>query len=215
MESAVQRTRRCGDTSVEAGRVATQLAWYEFALRFVKDKTVLDVGCGLGAGLAILAREATAVLGHDVDPRLAGPLVLVQDIGDFSDKSFDVVTFFDVVEHVEDPLGLVAHCARIARIGFFLTTPNWTASRCRWPYHLREYKPQELEYLLCGFGKVTLYKGTPGGDKVYAVRHRWPYYYMNDFRTWLPTSLVTRCLNRILPSPCRIHSHLGAWVALG
>ena len=46
--------RECGDEDVTAGRGPGQLPWYEFALRFVKGKSVLDAGCGLGKGMDIL-----------------------------------------------------------------------------------------------------------------------------------------------------------------
>ncbi|MCG6536778.1 MAG: hypothetical protein L7F78_19245, partial [Syntrophales bacterium LBB04] len=53
-----------GDVSVEAVRgVREQAEWYAFASIFCKNHAVLDVECGLGEGLKILAKEAKAVPG--------------------------------------------------------------------------------------------------------------------------------------------------------
>jgi 2-polyprenyl-3-methyl-5-hydroxy-6-metoxy-1,4-benzoquinol methylase len=127
-------------------------------------------------------------------------------------RSYDVVTSIDVVEHVEDPTEFISQLARICRAGFFVTTPNWTASRCTWPYHLREYTPRELVGLLQGQGEVTLFKGTSSGSNVFDVRHRGAYYLFNDLRAWPLTSHAARCVNWVVPSSCKIQSHNAGWV---
>src|SRR5438132_1922853 len=176
MNTTQDMTRECGDEDVRAGRGPGQLDWYRFALRFVSEKSVLDVGCGVGDGLRILQSSASMAEGQDLDPRLAAPGVYILDLADVKDKSYDVAVSVDVIEHVEDPEHFVCQLARIAREGFFVTTPNWTASRCRWPYHLREYTPREFEQVLSTVGRVTLFKGTPSGSTVHPVRHPWAYH---------------------------------------
>src|SRR5207248_2271964 len=98
--------------------------------------------------------------------------------------------------------------------GFFLTTPNWTCSRCVWPFHLREYTPREFRLLLEPLGKVSLFKGTCSGSVIHPVRHPRAYDRLNDLRNWGPTAFATRCLNRLLPSKFKIHSSNAAWVRL-
>jgi SAM-dependent methyltransferase len=206
--------RECGDESVDAGRGPGQLGWYSFARRFVQGKHVLDAGCGLGHGLRILQSEAAVGHGQDLDPRLEGPDIQIGPLEDIDDKSYDVVVSIDVVEHIEDDTAFLNQLARIAREGIFLTTPNWTAGRCTWPYHIREYTPRQFEALLGRVGEVTLYKGIPSGDLVFPVRHPRAYHRLNSLRVWKPTSLFTMCLNHLLPVRCRIHSHNAAWVRL-
>jgi hypothetical protein len=215
MESDRPNVRDCGDEGVEAGRGPGQLGWYEFASRFVPGKSVLDVGCGLGHGLHILGRKAAVAHGQDLDPRLArGDLKIVR-VEEIAEKSYDIVTSIDVIEHVPDPETFTSRLAAIAREAVFLTTPNWTAGRCRWPYHLREYIPIELENLLAQLGEVTLFKGTPSGSRVYPVHHRRYYHAFNHLRNQAVTSFAARCLNFVVPDGFKIHSHLAALVRVG
>jgi SAM-dependent methyltransferase len=210
----MRSVKECGDESVSAGRGPGQLPWYRFASGLVAGKTVLDVGCGLGKGMEILRQNAASVNGQDLDPRLAGPEIHIGPVDQIPGKSYDVVTCFDVIEHVQDDQEFVRHLVRIARQGLFLTTPNWTTGRCRWPYHVREYTPQQWLDLFAPFGEATLYKGTSNGASVYPVVHRGAYFLFNSLRTWPPTSFATRCWNRLLPHSWRIQSHNAIWVTL-
>jgi SAM-dependent methyltransferase len=206
--------KECGDTSVAAGRAPTQLGWYAFASLFVRDKTVLDVGCGLAQGLEILHRSASFVKGQDLDPRLAAPNVIIRPLREFADRSFDVVTCIDVIEHVREPLEFLTNLRRIACSVIFLTTPNWTAGRCMWPYHLREYTPRELVDLLTPLGILRLYRGTPDGSSVHRVFARSAYFLLNDLMTWRATAPWFKFAHKLLPPSCKIGSTLGALIEL-
>lgn len=105
--------------SSAAGRrkqMAHLMAWVADGLP--AGATVLDVGSASG-----LLLEAAAALGHvptGIEPsrplvthaREAGLDVIagVLPHPDLDDRSFDVVTLIDVVEHVDDPVGLLAAC---------------------------------------------------------------------------------------------------------
>jgi 2-polyprenyl-3-methyl-5-hydroxy-6-metoxy-1,4-benzoquinol methylase len=204
--------RQVGDESVTAGRGPGQMGWYHFAAEsLVVGRSVLDVGCGLGAGLDVLARTASKAHGQDLDSRLARPEVTIGPIEAFTDKSFDVVTCIDVIEHVEADKAFVLQLGRIARETVFVTTPNWTILRQRWPYHVREYTPRQLRTLLSAIGKVTMLKGEPNGYQHWPVND---YFYdmLNDARIWPPTAFATRCLSRVLPPRFRLRAHLAAIV---
>lgn len=214
MDNAVAVTRLCGDVSIEAGRGPGQLAWYRYATRYVAGCSVLDVGCGLGKGTDILREVAAHADGQDLDPQLAQLGAIAQPLSAFASKSYDVVVSIEVVEHVEDPPAFVAELARIARKGFFITTPNWTASRCTWPFHLREYTPKEFYDLLAPTGEVELMKLASDGEVFYPVKHRSAYFFLNDLRCSPATDFATRCANHLLPVAARIHSHNAAFVRL-
>jgi SAM-dependent methyltransferase len=190
------------------------LGWYRFALQFVEGRRVLDVGCGLGEGTRILQRNANVAHGQDLDERLQAPGRVIGPLHAIETSSYDVVVTIDVIEHVDDPVQFLKDCARIARLGIFLSTPNWTASRCQWPYHLREYTPQQFLTLLDPFGRVRLFKGSCSGDEAYEVKYPRAQFFLNSVRNWPPTYFPSRALNRILPRNCRIHPSNAAWVSL-
>jgi 2-polyprenyl-3-methyl-5-hydroxy-6-metoxy-1,4-benzoquinol methylase len=130
---------------------------------------LLDVGCGPGAGLA-----AATSLGYEawgLDPSPAGVAAARDRFGDrvrlgrLSDRalpegSFDVVTLFDVVEHLYDPRRLApdldAHLAPGGRV--LIATPNCESllarfSGRRWvsykiPEHVVFYSPRTLRAAL-------------------------------------------------------------------
>lgn len=98
---------------------------------------VLDVGCGSGEFPAMAAAVGYDVVGLDVSEpsiraaRQLHPAIDFQ-VGDASDlatsepQSFDVVTLWDVIEHVKRPHEVVAACAALLRSGgmIVLGTPN-------------------------------------------------------------------------------------------
>ncbi|WP_059418022.1 bifunctional 2-polyprenyl-6-hydroxyphenol methylase/3-demethylubiquinol 3-O-methyltransferase UbiG [Sulfuricella sp. T08] len=205
--------RTVGDISVGAGRGPGQLQWYEFASRLFQGKSILDAGCGLGKGLTILSQTNPIVVGQDLDPRLARDNVVIGSLDTIESNSFDFVTSMDVIEHVEDDRNFVANLCRIAREGVFVTTPNWTITRCVWPYHLREYTPRELQALFEPYGKVQLFKGDSAGANVYPVRFPNLYHIANDMRSFPLTSLFTRAVNKVLPDSQRILGHNALFVS--
>jgi hypothetical protein len=214
--STLTAVRTVGDDSVDAGRGPGQLAWYRFAAQFAQGKTVLDAGCGLGLGLDILRRTAIHAGGQDLDPRLAREGVHIGQLESIASKSFDLVVSIDVVEHVEHDADFVHQLGRIARKAVFVTTPNWTITRCTWPYHLREYTPREFEALLSPIGTVRLFKGNGAGTMVFPVNHRDAYFALNDARELPVTAFAARCFSRfLLPRSARLHSHNAALVEVG
>jgi SAM-dependent methyltransferase len=213
-EPAARPAREVGDTSVDAGRGPGQMGWYQFAAdHLVAGRSVLDAGCGLGVGLDLLAGSAAHAHGQDLDPRLARPDVTIGPLENIADKSYDVVTCIDVIEHVEADHAFVLQLGRIARQAVLVTTPNWTVSRCHWPYHIREYTPRQLRTLLSEIGSVEMIKGEPGGYERWPVNDR-TYDLLNDARIWPPTAFLTRCVSRVLPAPLRLRAHLGAIVTI-
>jgi len=203
-----------GSFTKESGRGPGQLGWYRFASNFCKGRLVLDVGCGLGKGLEILSLTASSVLGIDKDRRLEKENILIKDISDLASKSIDTITAIDVIEHVEYDLSFVEQLARVARNQIIISTPNWTAGRCKWPYHIREYMPHELVNILKKYGKVSLFKGSPDGNKVFKVKYLNIYFVFNKWRVCPILGIFAKCLNNLLPKKSRINSHLCAMVEI-
>ena len=87
---------------------------------------------------------------------------------DFADGSFDWVISFQVIEHIRRDRDFVREVHRVLRPGggFIVTTPNAPMSLTRNPWHVREYRADELQALLGEyFTEVELY-GVYGNEKV-------------------------------------------------
>ena len=158
----------------EPGIVALHLKRYEFARPYCTGREVLDAGCGVGYGTALLADEARHVSGVDrseeaiayARTRYARPNVEFQ-VGDLlalaaGDGAFDAVCCFETIEHVAEQEPLVAELRRVLRPGgvLLVSTPHAdaTTDRPENPFHERELSPDDFERLLrMRFDDVELY----------------------------------------------------------
>ena len=98
-----------------------------------QGKKLLDYGCGRGECLQLATAAGLLVQGTDTDPecvRLAskhGPTCLLDvanPLAQFGAKSFDVVTCFHVLEHVDNPKSVLTMLGQIARSYVVLAVPN-------------------------------------------------------------------------------------------
>jgi 2-polyprenyl-3-methyl-5-hydroxy-6-metoxy-1,4-benzoquinol methylase len=101
----------------------------------VKPGRLLDVGCGAGDFLAQMRQAGWVVEGQEVDPEAAAHarslhgftvhLGSLEELG-IEENTFDAVTMNHVIEHVHDPVALLAECQRILKPGGVLVsiTPN-------------------------------------------------------------------------------------------
>ncbi len=123
--------------------------WYILAGSYASGLTVLDVGAGTGSGIPIMRScGATEVTGIDIFP--AGDEVINMQVAMIRDDACDIVTCFDVIEHVMEDHAMLKDLLRVARLGVFLSTPNWNTWKCHNAYHVREYTPEEFVALLSG-----------------------------------------------------------------
>jgi len=89
------------------------------------DSSILDVGCGDGqlARLIMNKRADIEISGVDVLARRDTGIPVSNFDGTtlpFSDKSFDLVMFIDVLHHTENPKVLLREAARVAKKGIVL-----------------------------------------------------------------------------------------------
>lgn len=111
----------------------------------LKDRRVLDVGCGGGILSDSMARKGAQVLGIDLStkalkvaelhalevqtPRVKFQEISAEALADQQPASFDVVTCMEMLEHVPDPAAIVRACATLVKPGgwVFFSTLNRNA----------------------------------------------------------------------------------------
>ena len=132
-----------------------QREWYKIAGGLVRGYTVMDVGAGNGYGMKIMEKAgALEVSGIDPYPGRDVEYGRGEEILGF----YDWITCMDVIEHIEDDEEhpdrkdkyFLKHILEHARIGIFLSTPNWDTYHAGNLLHYREYTPNEMRDLLEG-----------------------------------------------------------------
>jgi 2-polyprenyl-3-methyl-5-hydroxy-6-metoxy-1,4-benzoquinol methylase len=149
---------------------------YEWIAARVAGRRVIDMACGEGYGSDVLARSAASVLGVDANPEAheharlryrranlrfeRGMVELHGEAG-----GYDAVVFLQTIEHVVEPAGVLEHLrGLLARGGVaYVSTPNVItlaprgAARSDNPWHLREYRHEQLRVLCASvFASVEL-----------------------------------------------------------
>lgn len=153
-------------------------ARYLFAKRLARNKRVLDIACGHGYGSAELAKAARHVVGIDISAEAVETAAREYQAHNlrfeqasavdlpFSDASFDLITAFEVIEHLNDWSPLLREAKRLLAPGgqCIVSTPNrlyYAESRKKSgpnPYHLHEFEFEEFrQALLEHFPSVRLY----------------------------------------------------------
>jgi 2-polyprenyl-3-methyl-5-hydroxy-6-metoxy-1,4-benzoquinol methylase len=150
--------------------VPAQEAAYQLAVqRYIRiGDRVLDVGFGLGYGLEIIVAAGGKPSGIDIDykavnyaQRLVKVFSGIEEIrvydGEnipYHDKSFDIITCVDVIEHVPNYLRLIEEMVRVSKNTVLISTPNRRSEytrrngRPRNPWHLREWTHEEFQAVL-------------------------------------------------------------------
>lgn len=152
--------------------------------RFRKTNRIIDVGCGAGTFLERAAARGWQVHGTEfgripVETCLAKGLQVKEgalDPANYEEGMFDIVTSFEVVEHVMDPGAELEKMQKVLRSGglLYLTTPNYQClghllagkewSVVNYPEHLSLFSPATMSRLLRAKGFSPLKTRTTGVD---------------------------------------------------
>lgn len=147
---------------------------YELARLHAAGRRVLDYGSGEGYGSLLLSDVASSVVGVDIDPqavshaseryRSQSNLTFTSLDGHtlpFDDQHFDLITCFEVIEHVPNPDEVLAELSRLLAIDgmLLISTPNKAEYSdkhdYRNEYHIREFYIDEFrEFLEARFSDV-------------------------------------------------------------
>lgn len=106
-------------------RVRTRYAW---ALGHSHGRDVLEVACGTGPGLGLIAAQARSLMAGDISDEILakarahyGSRIDIRRMDamalPFADQSLDVVIIFEALYYVPDASRFVAECARVLRPG--------------------------------------------------------------------------------------------------
>ena len=171
---ALTGERTLPDVPAENYWFRRHLAVYEWIAPRCAGLRVLDMACGEGYGAAVLARSARHVTGVDADPEAhehahlryaRRGLDFVCDAVERYAEPADAVVFLQTIEHVPDPGAVLAHLGdQLAPGGvLYVSTPNVLtlappgAERSDNPWHVREYRLEELRALCLGhFASVEI-----------------------------------------------------------
>lgn len=166
--------RTLPDVPAENYWFSRHLAVYEWLAGRCRGLDVVDMACGEGYGLEVLARRAGRVTGVEANPeafeharlKYERPGVrVVRDLVERFAAPADAVTFLQTIEHVPDPKAVLDHFRHMLRPGgvAFVSTPNVLtlapegAERSGNPWHLREYRVEEFRDLCTGsFDRVEM-----------------------------------------------------------
>jgi 2-polyprenyl-3-methyl-5-hydroxy-6-metoxy-1,4-benzoquinol methylase len=140
---------------------------------------VLEVGCGEGRGIELLAGKASSFTAVDKIKPIVERLkkkypearLLTMNIPPLTglpDNAYDFVVSFQVIEHIQDDDLFLREIHRVLKPGgtAMLTTPNRKLSLTRNPWHIREYLPEELDELAKRIFSSVQMKGITGNEKV-------------------------------------------------
>lgn len=140
----------------------------EVLAQYKHSGAILDLGCSSGAFLESLPKDPWKLYGIEMSAEGArtaeartGARVFVGDILDapLPRESFDVVTCFDVLEHLYEPRRVMARVGEWLKPGgiFYVLVPNVDSAEARvfgsyWhgleiPRHLFHYSPASLKFL--------------------------------------------------------------------
>jgi SAM-dependent methyltransferase len=146
---------------------------------YKQSGALLDLGCSSGSFLEFMGSESWKLYGVEMSAESARTAeerskaqVFVGDILDapFPRESFDVITCFDVLEHLYEPRRVMSRVGEWLKPGgiFYVLVPNVNSAEARvfgsyWhglelPRHLFHYSPASLKFLAesAGLREVSL-----------------------------------------------------------
>ncbi len=156
---------------------AEHIARYAYAGRFAAQARVLDIGCGAGYGTAELAQHSRTAAGIDVSAEAIAYarehypvpnttfLTASATALPFAPASFDLITAFEVIEHLDNWHDLLIETRRALHPNgtFLVSTPNklyYAESRASDgpnPFHTHEFEFAEFRDALAAvFPHVTI-----------------------------------------------------------
>lgn len=147
-----------------------------------KTNRILDVGCGIGYFLDVAKSRGWEVYGTeytDSAVKICEGKGIIMQAGalnpkNYTAESFDVITSFEVIEHINTPNEETSRIFSLLRKGgyFYVTTPNFNSllryylgpkyNVIGWPEHLSYYTPKTLSALMLSHGLKKMWVQSTG-----------------------------------------------------
>jgi SAM-dependent methyltransferase len=167
-----------------AGETAPAIRWrihHDLISRYKQGGAVLDIGCSSGGFLGTMKGDAWKLYGIEMEASTAdkaraatGAEVFVGDVMDapFRPNSFDLITAFDLLEHVYNPRPFLAKVMEWLKPGgvFFTMLPNIDSWESKvfgnyWfglelPRHISHFSPRSLKHVMISLGYEEVHLAT-------------------------------------------------------
>jgi len=145
---------------------------------------MLDVGCAFGYFLKLCEDYGVETYGLDISEyaierakAITKAKLYLHDVNDglkiFQKNFFDLITAFDVIEHLKNPANFLRESSRVLKLGgkLILTTPNFNAIARAWKQdkwygctdysHIYLFTPSSLKFLVKEVGLGLIREETP------------------------------------------------------
>ena len=151
----------------------------------LQSKRLLDVGCGNGYFLSVAKEKCQHCYGMEFSTKLrefaqrkTGLPIFTQDLDSLPELGFDIITLFDVLEHIPDPMPFMRSVDRLLNPGggVLIFTPNFDSFSVRVmkeyssivdpTEHVVLYTRDSLHYLAAMMKYSVVYEETRGMDVV-------------------------------------------------
>jgi len=163
--------------------------------KFVSGKKLLDVGCAFGSFIGYAKENNWDASGTEVSKKASDyckSMGIKAYCGELEKLKlpknyFDVITMFDVIEHLPDPSSTIKICYKLLKKGGILVIETGNVDSIyaklmgkKWEYyglpHLHYFSSTTIKKLLgmCGFKKIKIYYGDeiPLSSKIKRVIER-------------------------------------------
>lgn len=141
----------------EFERLTTYRRHVLYCMEWVKEKNVLDVGCGDGLIAAKIWMKG--IDDNEIAVKLAKEHGVRAELGNVYDLEkhgkFDAVFLGDVIEHLDYPEKAIEEIGKITNVVYIVTPPRIGELR---PYHVREFTMDELIKFMEDLGWTCLNK---------------------------------------------------------
>jgi len=150
------RSQNPGNPNISGPREKTAEHYMRWVEKYVTKQNLLDVGCATGFALKVAQAQGWNVFGVEVNAKAAliakdvlkADVVRVGHLNDmmFPDEYFSLVTLFDVIEHIQDPVQFLSILRKKIAPGgsILLVTPNidtlsFKILKEKWPHFVQEH----------------------------------------------------------------------------